>query len=387
SPVYLFWGRAFLIETTAVFLALTMVALALWGFEKRSYSLLIAAGVVGILGALCKAPTWGLAVGVTFLLLLIRADVYRRENWYWACGAIVAVALGFFAAKYWVAWSDAVKQANPFARELITLNSENQRAWNYGTLEQKLNIKTWEVIFQHAIEGVLVKVPFLGAFFLPLVIIFAGALYPYRALQMGAFVIAFLAGPLIFTNLYFQHSYYWIAYGACLLLGMGVAFSAIEEGVEEGGNWIAAGIGFVAVSFGFVNWNAIYKPILDALPTRSQLAEVWTEPVQKFVPKERTLLVVGNDWNSNSLYYCDRKGIAFPNFYKIPFPGPQLAESLANLQPHESLGAVVVAEPLFNQNKMIFEEFLKTHGFSLNGIQTAFGILFPANTFAEKKGE
>lgn len=63
---------------------------------------------------------------------------------------------------------------------------------------------------------------------------------------------------------------------------------------------------------GFLTWSQRYLPILKALPTREALAEAWITPVQKIVPQGRTLLIVGNDWNPNSLYYAERSGLAFP---------------------------------------------------------------------------
>ena len=88
---------------------------------------------------------------------------------------------------------------------------------------------------------------------------------------------------------------------------------------------------------------------------------------------------LGNDWNPNSLYYAERKGIAFPTADWIPLPGPQLDESLANLGPDERLGAVVVNEQLLNAgNQAFFADYLQKLGMSSQAQRTAFGLLFPA---------
>jgi hypothetical protein len=128
-----------------------------------------------------------------------------------------------------------------------------------------------------------------------------------------------------------------------------------------------------------MTWSQRYLPILRALPTQEALADAWTKPVQTMVPAKRTLLIVGNDWNPNSLYYAQRKGIAFPTAKWIPFPGPQLEKSLAMLGPDEALGAVVVNPRLLEgQSQAFWNTFLRDKGFSTSGTSTAFGTLFPA---------
>ncbi len=97
------------------------------------------------------------------------------------------------------------------------------------------------------------------------------------------------------------------------------------------------------------------------------------------VPTESTLLVVGHDWNPNTLYYAERKGIAYPTSGGIQFPGPQLTESLAMLGSDEKLGAIVIAEPLLTQeNQAALASILQQLGMSQEGSRTAFGIMFPA---------
>lgn len=384
SPLYLFWGRAFLIETTGLLFSLGMVATVLWGVEKRSRWYLAIAGALGIAAALCKGTTWTLSAGAGALLLLIGKGLPTREQWKWIAGGMIALGVGYLPAKMWVQYSDEVKMANPFARELIILNSPNQLAWCYGTAEQKLNIRTWEVILQHAVEGLWIAVPGFGALYLLVVVVVGFFLRPIRLLQGGVFLAAFAAGPVIFTNLYFEHSYYWIANGVWFLLAVGVALACFDEELPNWGMGIALLVTAVAVGFGFLHWGMRYRPITDAIPTRAQLEEAWTQPVQAVVPPERTLLIVGNDWNPNSLYYANRKGIAFPTFHKIPFPGPQLEESLAKLEPQEALGAVVINAQTFERFKVGFEEFLRSRGFSTEGTQTAFGILFPAEDLLKK---
>lgn len=187
----------------------------------------------------------------------------------------------------------------------------------------------------------------------------------------------------MFTNLYFEHSYYWCANGIWLLLALALALTAIHEHLRmlpmTGARWVVPAFLVLWTIGGFAVWERTYLPILRNLPPNALLQERWGQPVRQVVPESRTLLILGMDWNPMPLYYAQRRGIAFPTVSWIPFDGPQLKESLALLAPEERLGAVVIANNLLTeQNGPVLQAFLGSQAMSLKGRQTAFGVLFPA---------
>lgn len=381
SPLYLYWGRSFMIETTALFFSLGMVALAYHGCVGNKPPILALGLLFGCFAALVKITTWVTACGVGGLLLLVWASGHWRSRWPWLVAGSFALVLPVVPGKLWLNYADSVKVLNPFARELIVASSANQSAWNFGTMEQKLNPATWSHIWNHITEGLLPPSPVLGPFLLPIVLVAGALMSPRRIPSILVFLAGFAAGPLIFTNLYFEHSYYWCANGVWLLLALGCAISGIWEFRPQSSwpRWAALVATVAMATSGFLVWNAKYLPVLRSLPTQEELAGAWTNPVQKLVPEKRTILIIGNDWNPNSLYYAERKGIAFPTAKWIPLPGPQLDESLALLGPEDALGAVVINEKLLAQeNSAFFSSFLKKLGMSEEGIRTPFGVLFQA---------
>ena len=381
SPLYLYWGRAFMIETTGLFLSLAMVACVYAGFKRRSWRCLLLGLLFGLCAALCKVTTWAIAVGVAGLLVLFSHGLPKRKDWGWIIASGVTVTLPLLPAKIWLAYGDSIKQLNSFGKELIVSSSKNQTAWNFGTLQQKLDPATWEHIWRHITDQLLVPFPVIGPFLMILVLIAGTVLSPKRIPLILIFLAGFASGPIIFTNLYFEHSYYWCANGIWLLLAVGTALAGIWE-CRPRRLWpqaVAATVAFVIATSGFVAWSQRFLPILQALPTREQFDAAWCNPVQKIVPPSRTILIVGNDWNPNSLYYAERKGIAFPTASWIPFPVPQLEESLAKLDPAETLGAVVINERLISpDNQAGIAAILEKLGMSGQGTRTPFGILFPA---------
>jgi hypothetical protein len=379
-PLHLYWGRSFLIETMGLFLSLSMVSCTITGYQSKNWRWLMVGLAFGVLAALCKITTWAVACGVTGLLVLFSRGLPNRRNFLWLAAAGIVAVLPIVPGKLWLNRGDAMKSENPFARDLIISTSKGQTAWNFGSWEQKTSPKVWMHIGRHIRDQLLVPVPILGHWILPLILVAGAAASPRRIPLILIFLAGFAAGPLIFTNLYFEHNYYWVANGVWLLLALGVALAGIAECPKAG--WplpLAAALCAAVCIAGFASWHQKFLPILQKLPSREALAEVWIKPIQEIVPPERTILILGNDWNPNSLYYAERKGIAFPTADWIPVPGPQLDESLANLGPDERLGAVVVNEQLLNAgNQAFFADYLQNLGMSSQGQRTAFGILFPA---------
>ncbi|MEI6034686.1 MAG: glycosyltransferase family 39 protein [Verrucomicrobiae bacterium] len=381
SPLYLYWGRAFMIETTGLFFALGMVACVVAGYRVRDWRWLLAALAFGTMAALCKASTWAIAVGVAGLIVLFSDGLPKWRDWRWIAGSGIVAVLPFIPTKLWLDYGDSLKMLNPFVRELFVVSSPHQSQWNYGTLQQKLDPATWEHIWRHITDQLLVPFPVAGPFLMVFALVAGAISSPKRIPLILIFLAGFASGPVIFTNLYFEHSYYWCANGIWLLLAVGTALAGIWE-CRPGRIWpqaVALVLALTIAVSGFVAWSQRFLPILQSLPTREQFDEAWRKPVQKIVPPGRTILIVGNDWNPNSLYYAERKGIAFPTASWIPFPGPQLDESRAKLDPTEALGAVVINERLIStDNQSGVSAILEKLGMSREGIRTPFGILFPA---------
>jgi hypothetical protein len=384
-PLHLYWGRAFLIETMGLFLSLAMVACILAGYRNTNRRWLAAGLTFGILAALCKITTWAVACGVAGLLVLFSEGWPKRKDLAWLLLAGTIAVLPIVPGKLWLAHGDAVKSANPFAREILTASSEKQAAWNFGTWEQKTSPAVWEHIGRHIGDQLAVPVPWLGHGFLPLILLAGAFANPRRLPLIAIFLAGFAAGPLIFTNLYFEHNYYWVANGTWLVLALGVALAAITEFRPEK-IWpkstalaLAAALCFA----GIAAWHAKFLPILKNLPDREKLAEVWTEPIQKLVPPGRSLLILGNDWNPNAHFYAERKGIGYPTVAGVPFPSTLFEDSLAKFNNEDRLGAVVLNEQILaGPDKAPVIAQLERLGMSPNGTRTAFGLAFPARDLA-----
>ena len=380
-PLHLYWGRAFLIETMGLFLSLSMSASILTGYRKKCWRWLAAGLVFGILAALCKITTWAVACGVTGLLVLFSTRSLCRNNLLWLAIACAMAVCPILPGKLWLSHGDSVKSANPFAREIITASSEKQTAWNFGTWEQKTSPAVWERIGSHIGDQLAAPLPFFGHWLVPLILIAGALASPKRLPLMGVFLCGFAAGPLVFTNLYFEHNYYWVANGTWLVLAVGIALAAISEfrPKEVWPQYTATALSAVLCIAGLAAWHSKFLPLLQNLPDREKLAEAWIGPIQKLVPPERSILILGNDWNPNAFYYAERKGIGYPSVAGVPFPSPLFEESLTKFTKEDRLGAVVVSEQILaGPDKPLLMAQLERLGMSLKGTRTGFGVAFPA---------
>lgn len=383
SPLYLYWGRAFMMETTAVFLSLGMTCYLFGGYSRRNWRFLIIGLAFGVCAALCKVTTCAIAIGTTGLLVLFSHGRPILRDWRWIVSTGILAVLPMLPAKLWLQYGDSAKQLNPFARRMMISNSPEQARWNFGTLEQKLDWNTWGQIRNHVNDQLLISAPGIGSTFMILILVAGIIAAPKRLPIIIICLIGFASGPLIFTHLYFEHNYYWIANSIWFLFAVAIALTGIVTRFKKTTWGIVAAYFFAAVvtTLGFVKWSNTYLSMLHNLPEHEQLANAWIDPVQRVIPPERTLLIVGNGWNPNSLYYAQRKGIAFPvsGEVKFAFPGPELIETLGKLDNSERLGGVVFSDNLLTEgNSAFITAFLTSAKFSLNGTRTAFGVLFPA---------
>jgi hypothetical protein len=224
-------------------------------------------------------------------------------------------------------------------------------------------------------------VPFFGYWFVPLLLIAGALANPKRLPLLSIFLVGFAAGPLIFTNLYFEHNYYWVANGAWLLLALGVALAAISEfrPKDVWPEYTAAALSAVLCIAGLAAWHSKFLPLLQNLPDRGKLAEEWIGPIQTLVPLDRSILILGNDWNPNALYYAERKGIGYPSVAGVPFPSPLFEESLTKFTKEDRLGAVVINEQILTGfDKPLLMAQLERLGMSPKATRTGFGVAFPA---------
>ncbi len=339
SPLYLFWSRTFLIESTALFLSLSFLALVMAFSDRPRIHLLVSGSVLGSVAGMVKVTTlaafWGMAVAIVGLALWQARS--RRSPLSPALGKLGATfpaIVGFIlipviATALWTNFADNLKLLNPLAGNLTAAAS---REWNFGWFGQRTSSELWRDTIWNRVAPDL-----LGT---RLMILAPLALLPLagrRRREVVGSLILFLAVMLVFTNLHIRHNYYQYANGLFALAAVGFTILGL---LEQGGTRRAVGIGLLTLSIGcsIVGYQRRFLPYADT--DRAGPSDV-AAAVRSTTGPDDVILVYGRDWSSEIPYLSRRRALMVPNW--VSAGDPRLLAALENLS-HHPLGAVVVCD-------------------------------------------
>lgn len=323
SPFYVFWSRAFLIESLALLLSLSFLALAARALERPGLVVSGLAALVGALAALVKVTTFvvfGAPAGVLLLAAWARArgnPVLLRQRARSLVLDLATLGLPLLAGVAWTRYADQVRGQNPMAT--FTLSRE-VGSWMFGTLNQRLAPETWLQVYSHS-------VPFLvGSGLVVLIGAILAILAGRRRLEAALCLAFFLVGPLVFTNLYYVHDYYFYANGIFLLAALG--FAAV--GVCESGRFRVA-TGLLVVCALLVPMYVMYLRSYHLLQREDFSAgRDFGQVVRSWIPDEDgVLLIYGMDWNPALPYYAERRALMDRD--ALPLGDPRIEAALREL--------------------------------------------------------
>ena len=304
SPVYLYYSRSFMIESTTLCASAWFLFAYCRALEGRRAVWLAAAMVLGAVAALAKVTTLivFLVPAVVFTCIQLRRASRPAATSTWPgvqriiAHGLAAIAPAVIIGAVWVRFSDSVKGSNPLTQALM---SGNMGLFNFGTLGQRLAGSTWEQILRHTSVAVLPTAN------LGLMAVFALILGRARRGASLLLVLSFLAGPLIFTNLYFVHDYYFYANGVFLLGALVLAWSQILdlEAFSLAARWVVVGASLGLQVFSYsVTYLSVQRHPLHEPPELGAILAAATHP-------DDVLLIYGHDWEAHLPYFAHRRAV------------------------------------------------------------------------------
>lgn len=341
SPLNVFWGRTFMIETMALFFSFACIPFAIDLIRKhsdaRSTLLFLLLATAGILQKATTAGPVLLFLVCGCIIAQVRPNGFTLATLRRLTYPLSVFGIPLLIGLFWSHYSDTVKAENLLGRDLT---SKSLFIWNFGTIQQKLSLETWRVIiwertFLDNAAGplglILLLLPWLS-----------GRNYRYFAWLSLAAIVLFLLPLLIFTNLHFVHNYYQTS---CVLFLI-AALSIIIGGWLQMASGVAALTPLVTTVFMACNLVAFYKGygIVAARP----LAEQDPISVQNYALgsylRDHTetatgLVIFGQSWDSEVAFQAQRKSLTAPpgfSEYRQAWQNPQAY--LGDLK----LGAIVV---------------------------------------------
>jgi hypothetical protein len=325
-PLYLFYGRHFMIETTALCLGLWF----LWAFARavregrKGHA--VAAVLLAVAASLAKVTTFfgfGFAAAVVLALELSRRPA---DRWRLLVQSALLLLPALVLSVWWVRYADGLKAQNPLASFLV---SSHLHAFNFGPLSQRVDPGTWWQFYVVTTEklatGIALALALVGAALLPRT----------RRRLAGAALLCFVAGLGVFTNLFYVHDYYFEATAVFLV-------AAIALGLE----------GLLA----HASLPVALRVAVPALVLAAQLAGFWREfgaqftlpppgtpPVTTLVNRltepDDVIAVVGEDWHARFPYHSDRRGLMVPGGFEQNYAALQQSVALLGSR---RIGALIV---------------------------------------------
>jgi len=333
SPLYAFWARSFMMESTALFFAVWFIAAELDFFASPSVSGVAEMTLAATLAALIKITTF---VGFSFagcliaIFFLVR-DFGATRSW----RSLTRPALCAFAVMtsvvmlwLWVSYSDGLKSANLIG-SLYT--GRALEGWNFGNLAQRKSLDLLKVIAIRA-PGEAV-----GSWLVVLVFS-AVAVIKLNRKQLAiylAMLLLYIAPFFVFTNLHIVHHYYQFANSIFLVLALSYVVACLIK------SWPLLGFGLLAVLVG-ADLYAYSKDFANdlVLPNR-QIQMMLASDLRNVTRSDEVVIGFGLQWSSEVPYYSTRRSLLIPDNV-----GPNVLNAVAaDLMRHTDyhpVGGVVV---------------------------------------------
>jgi hypothetical protein len=326
SPLYIFWSRTFMIESTALFFSLAyLAAVGSYSQQKKAVYVLFAI-FFGVLGAVVKITT--------FASFLLAAILFTLHAWYksqknradiilaLAIPAITFVLIPYIAFSAWTHFADAHKQLNPIASGFIT--SSALTTWNFGTLQQRFSLAFLRPFKRVLLGDLPVSSPAI-LFLIPW--LFFGQ---YRELAITSLFL-FLFPILTFANLHIIHGYYQYANGIFLVSAIGFCLLNLLEREDTKKNLGFATLILCLLLQVKLNWvqetEIKEKPLLET-----------ADIIRKSTSPDDVSIIYGYDWSPALPYYSQRRALMF---FGMHLPSePKLKSALKNLSKYR-VGAIV----------------------------------------------
>lgn len=312
SPIYLFWGRTFMIETAATFFTLMGIHFGIDLFDSRPRwrsALFFAFWIT--LGLLQKITTAAPIIIIVCLIMLfkyLKTFGLKFPSWRYILIILAAFVIPVFIAGLWAYYTDAIKQQNPLG---ISLTSTTPRItkWTFGTFEQRMDfnvLKTifWDRVFRSNAGGILGVIVLLGVF-----------LFGEKHIKTTVFVcLTFFIAPIaFFTNLHFIHDYYQASSTLYLIGALAISVVHLFPRITTR-SLIVPFITLIFVVCNLFYFSKGYAQNLRLSLSDSTILKIGNV-IRRYTPTESGIVVFGADWSSEIAYYSERKSFTVPEFF------------------------------------------------------------------------
>lgn len=306
-PVYLFYSRAFLIESMEVMCCAWFLLGFVRTMDERRWTWLLLTIIVGTGAALIKGTTFAVwllpaaAYGAWMLWRDVRAGSGWRAPLQTVLWGLATIAVAFGALRWWIALTDPFKEAHSSAW-IFTSKTLSQGNWGVKDWAARFSPKIWSTLAQRWQEAMM-----------PAWLVITGTVAAavsgrsVRGWSLGL-VAVFFAAQLLFPFAYAYQEYYFYACAVFLLAGFGfVLFGVLDSRLPR---WVCAL--FIALPFG-VQLKTYWHGYRVEQQAASEGGFAYTKLLRTVTSKNSVIVVAGADWAPIIPFYSQRKALMIRN--------------------------------------------------------------------------
>ena len=305
-PVYIFYSRAFLMESMALMFAAWFLLAFVRTLRTRRLPWLLLCTLTGTGAGVLKSTTffvWLLPAAIFGVWSLWRA--WRDGGLQTALATIAwgvgSVAVPCGAVYWWVQFTDAIKAAHPSA---YIFTSHNLSAGNFGMLNlgARFSADTWRTLLERWSEAIMA--PWLIGLLVLAGVIFAPG---ERRRILGA-VALFIAAQSLFPYAYAYQEYYFYACAVFLLCALSFALNGLADGPRF--HWLAWLLLLVPAVAQLHNYHGDYRVQQNV---QSNGGSGLADGLRAYTPPGSVLVIAGSDWSAVIPYYARRRALMIRN--------------------------------------------------------------------------
>ncbi len=310
SPIYMYWGRTFMIESVALFFSILAIKYFVDIYTKHfSCGRLLALSFCMIVAILQKVTTALPVLAVLGIVVCVieANNFFVKKDTCWKnliLLGLVGFLLPLLVGALWVVFTDYVKMSNLAGQQFT---SSTLREWNWGAIDQRWSSKLlheviWSRIFVGNLGGIF------GLFLLALPFIYKGenryALLVIVACGLG------LAPLFLFSNLHIVHDYYQFANTIFLIFALALVIGGIvNDRIGALGTVVAM---LLVMGASYSSFSSSYFPYVVKQFNSENGVLAIAETLKREVPPGDQFIAFGNKWSSTFGYLSERKSFTVP---------------------------------------------------------------------------
>ena len=342
-PVYIFYSRAFLMESMELMCCAWFLVGYLWMMDRRRWPWFLLATGAGTGAALIKSTTFAvwLLPAAGYGVWMLGRDLCTRRGWspplmtiFWGLAGVV-VPLG--ALRLWIELTDPIKASHASAW-LFTAKNLSQGNWGLVDLGARFSPKIWGILMERWSEALLPPWLIGGA-------LLAGLLaLPAQRWRVTGMAAVFFLAQLLFPFAYAFQEYYFYACAVFLLAGFGFALHGLlDSRLPRWLCWLLVAVLPAAQLHTY--WRVYYAQQM----VRSNGGFSFTEALSEFTPRESVIVIAGADWAAIIPLYSQRRALMIRN--GLMFDRAYLGRAFAELVDEDVSALVLVNDQ--RENSML----------------------------------